>query len=148
MEKIRAIVAGPAIAERLELREVDAPTPLPGEALVRVQAISLNRGEVRNAMSTPATMRPGWDLAGTIEREAADGTGPRSGTRVVGFMPSGAWAELVAVPTHALAELPPADGGRPRIGLPAEGGLRCRGWSGSCLWCSASWPWSWASSTL
>ncbi len=106
MEKIRAIVAGPAIPNRLELREVDAPTPLPSEALVRVQAISLNRGEVRNAMSTPATMRPGWDLAGIVEREAADGTGPRTGARVVGILNSGAWAEAVAVPTHALAELP------------------------------------------
>src|ERR1039458_2538062 len=33
------------------------------------------------------------------------------------------------------------------IGLPTEGGVRCRGWSGSCWWCSASWQWSWASST-
>src|SRR4030095_12295790 len=32
--------------------------------------------------------------------------GPRAGARVVGFLPEGAWAERVAVPTHALAELP------------------------------------------
>ena len=28
------------------------------------------------------------------------------GARVVGLLPSGAWAELVAVPTNSLAELP------------------------------------------
>jgi len=106
MEKIRAIVADPAIAERFALREVEAPAPLPNEALVRVAAISLNRGEVRNAMSAPTTTRPGWDVAGTIERAAADGSGPRAGARVVGFLGSGAWAELVAVSTNALAELP------------------------------------------
>src|SRR4030095_5255420 len=43
---------------------------------------------------------------GTIERAAADGSGPKVGARVVGFLPEGAWAERVAVPTHALAELP------------------------------------------
>jgi NADPH2:quinone reductase len=103
---IRAIVADPAIPERLVLREADAPTPLPSEALVRVHAISLNRGEVRAAMNTTVVTRPGWDLAGIVERAAADGSGPRAGARVVGLLNTGAWAEQVAVPTHALAELP------------------------------------------
>src|SRR2546430_16229086 len=53
-----------------------------------------------------AGWRPGWDLAGELERAAADGSGPRVGARVVGLLPEGAWAERVAVPTHALAELP------------------------------------------
>lgn len=106
MGTMRAIIADPAVAERLALREVDTPAPLPNEALVRVAAISLNRGEVRNAMNTTTPTRPGWDLAGVVEGAAADGSGPRAGARVVGFVPSGAWAELVAVPTNALAELP------------------------------------------
>jgi NADPH:quinone reductase-like Zn-dependent oxidoreductase len=41
-----------------------------------------------------------------VERAAADASGPRTGARVVGLLPEGAWAERVAVPTHALAELP------------------------------------------
>jgi len=71
-----------------------------------VVAISLNRGEVRRAQEAEPGFNPGWDLAGTVERPAADGTGPQAGARVVGFLPSGAWAELAAVPTNALAELP------------------------------------------
>ena len=73
---------------------------------MRVAAVSLNRGEVRRAARAEAGYRPGWDLAGTVERAAADGSGPAEGSRVVGMLTSGAWAEAVAVPTNALAELP------------------------------------------
>jgi NADPH:quinone reductase len=57
---------------------------------VRVSTISLNRGEVRRVQMAEDGFNPGWDLAGTIEQAAADGTGPRAGARVVGFLPSGA----------------------------------------------------------
>jgi NADPH:quinone reductase len=102
----RAVVVDPEAPGRLAIRTVADPATDRGEALVRVRAISLNRGEVRRAGMAPAGWRPGWDLAGTVERPAADGSGPRAGARVVGLLPEGAWAERVAVPTHALAELP------------------------------------------
>lgn len=88
------------------MAEVEKPEPAPSEALVRVEAFSLNRGEVRRAEMADPGFRPGWDLAGTVERPAADGSGPDEGARVVGFLPSGGWAELAAVPTNALAVLP------------------------------------------
>ena len=106
MSKIRAILVDPDAPARLSLGEKEAPTPAPREALVRVAAISLNRGEVRRAQSAEAGFNPGWDLAGTVEKPAEDGTGPPEGARVVGLMNPGAWAELVAVPTTALSELP------------------------------------------
>ena len=102
----RAVVVDPEAPGRLVIRAVPEPVTDRGEALVRVRAISLNRGEVRRSGMAAAGWRPGWDLAGLVERAAADGSGPRAGTRVVGFLPEGAWAERVAVPTHALAELP------------------------------------------
>ena len=102
----RAVVVDPDAPGRLVIREVADPAPDRGEAVVRVRAISLNRGEVRRSGMAPAGWRPGWDLAGAVERAAADGSGPRAGARVVGLLPEGAWAERLAVPTHALAELP------------------------------------------
>jgi NADPH2:quinone reductase len=106
MSANHAVVVAPEALGRLVLRPVAEPAPDRGAAIVRVRAISLNRGEVRRSGTAPAGWRPGWDLAGEVERAAADGSGPRSGARVVGLLPEGAWAERVAVPTHALAELP------------------------------------------
>jgi NADPH2:quinone reductase len=106
MANIRAVVVDPETPARLAIRPVETPQPAPSEALVRVAAFSLNRGEVRGAQHSPANSRVGWDFAGTIERTAADGTGPKEGARVVGTLPSGAWAELVAAPTSAIAPLP------------------------------------------
>src|SRR5262249_42279908 len=102
----RAVVVDPGTPGRLVIRDVPDPSPDRTAAVVRVRAISLNRGEVRRSGMADAGWRPGWDLAGVVERAAADGTGPREGTRVVGLVLEGAWAERVAVPTPALAELP------------------------------------------
>ncbi len=106
MESIRAVVVDPDTEKRLTIQNVNPPSPLSSEAVIRVRAVSLNLGEVRFAMNAEAGWRPGWDLAGVVERAASDGSGPPVGARVVGFVPSGAWAEQVAVPTHALAIVP------------------------------------------
>jgi NADPH:quinone reductase len=102
---MRALVAAPG-GNGVEIADVTDPDPAPDRALVEVRAISLNRGEVKRLeRSEPGTVW-GWDLAGVVRSPAADGTGPQAGARVVGMMLPGAWAELVAVRTEWLAELP------------------------------------------
>lgn len=91
----------------LGLETVEVPAAMPSEATVHVKAISLNRGEVKRALTkSEPGWRPGWDIAGVISEEAADGSGPKVGTRVVGVLPAGAWAETVRVPTSQIAVLP------------------------------------------
>jgi NADPH:quinone reductase-like Zn-dependent oxidoreductase len=101
-----ALVASPRSEERVELRTVEDPAPAPDETLVRVQAISLNRGEVHRLAAAEDGTRFGWDVAGTVERAAANGQGPEAGTRVVGFVYSGGWAERVAISNLKLAPIP------------------------------------------
>src|SRR5207302_1253137 len=103
---IRAVVVDPSVVGRLTIKEVEAPRAGSAEAIIQVEAISLNRGETRRAMDAEAGWRPGWDLAGTVIEQAADGSGPKVGSRVVGLVDTGAWAEQVAVSTKRLAEIP------------------------------------------
>ena len=98
-----ALVAAPPTAE---IREVPDPEPQRDEALVEVKAFSLNRGETARLPSMADGELNGWDVAGVVRRAAADGSGPEEGTRVVGLLGRGAWAQLANVPTGWIAELP------------------------------------------
>ena len=102
----QAVVVDQKAPGKLIIQDIAMPQTLPSEALVRVSAISLNRGETRRSIQAEDGWRPGWDLAGVVEQAASDGSGPPTGGRVVGFLPEGAWAQYVAVPTYALASLP------------------------------------------
>src|SRR5205085_4010435 len=121
-QTIRAVVVDAAAQGRLAIKPVELRDPVRDEVGVRVTAISLNRGETRRALQVAEPgWRPGWDFAGIVETEAADGSGPKPGTRVVGMLPSGAWAERVNCRTHAVAVLPDEVGDASAATLPVAG---------------------------
>jgi NADPH:quinone reductase-like Zn-dependent oxidoreductase len=113
-----ALVAAPPSAE---IREVPDPQPQRDEALVEVKAFSLNRGETVRLANMSDGELTGWDVAGVVRRAAADGSGPRERSRVVGMMFRGAWAQLANVPTRWLAELPDSVSFEDAATLPVAG---------------------------
>ncbi len=104
---MRAIVYDPHARAKLNFDDVDEPAVAVGEALVEVQAIGLNFGEIHfiDQMRRPGEV-PGWDTAGVVAKAATDGSGPPVGARVVGFSGQGGWAQRRAVASENLAELP------------------------------------------
>jgi len=100
---------------QLHVDEIADPLPDLEEALVRVAASSINAGEVRGIRSAPHWQLshkeqggwvPGWDFAGTVEKQAKSGKGLAVGTRVVGWTRQGAWAQRTAVPWDQMVALP------------------------------------------
>jgi NADPH:quinone reductase len=89
-----------------EIRDFPEPEPARNEALVAVKAFSLNRGELRLFHARPEGWRPGQDIAGVVLRQAADGSGPAAGARIVALADQAGWAERAAVPSHRIAPLP------------------------------------------
>lgn len=100
--------------ESVVREEVDVPVPRAGEVLVRVDAVSLNSGDVHLMRGEPRLVRlffglraprvrgRGMDVAGTV----VSGVGPFAvGDRVVGSG-DGTLAEFVAVKASRLSLLP------------------------------------------
>ncbi|WP_236789855.1 zinc-binding dehydrogenase [Amycolatopsis sp. GM8] len=104
---MRALVVDHTAKAHLSPAQVADPVLAPGEALVQVEAFSLNYGEVVGATNpdTPDGAVIGWDAAGVVAQAAADGSGPAAGTPVVTLGEAG-WAELRAVPATRLGIVP------------------------------------------
>jgi NADPH:quinone reductase-like Zn-dependent oxidoreductase len=103
---VRALVATGNASTPLELREVEEPSPADHEVLIKVERVSINRGELRLVATRAAGWRPGQDVAGTVAKTAADGSGPPVGTRVVAGVDQAGWAERVAASVSRIGALP------------------------------------------
>jgi NADPH:quinone reductase-like Zn-dependent oxidoreductase len=106
MKAVRLYVDGDV--PRLELEDLPAPQPQPGEVLVQVRAASITRDELKWPVDRlPAV--PSSELSGVVEEIGAGVTGWTAGDAVYALTPfdrDGAACELIAVPEDVLATKP------------------------------------------
>lgn len=104
---MRALIVDHSAPHKLRLGEVADPVPLPHQALVAIHAVSINFGDlVDNVQKAADGTVPGWEASGVVVAAAADGSGPEVGVPVATFGWSGGWAELRAVDTSFLSDVP------------------------------------------
>ena len=112
----------------LEMRDIDPPTPGPGEVLIRVHAAGVNPGDRHAIRGVPYAARlmgygltapkqpvPGQDLAGRVEAVGANVTRFEPGDKVFGWT-HGTFAEYATAPEDAPApagSATPAPGASP-----------------------------------
>jgi NADPH:quinone reductase-like Zn-dependent oxidoreductase len=105
----------------VRLSHVEEPEARAGQVLVQVDAISVNRGETFQLEAPRPGWRPGKDFAGHVIRAADDGSGPSSGTRVVGHAPHSSWARRVAVDADHVVAVPDSVSSEAAAALPLAG---------------------------
>jgi NADPH:quinone reductase-like Zn-dependent oxidoreductase len=109
----------------LEIKEVDRPTPGPGEVLVRIRATSVNTPDWVGIAGVPSFIRlqeglrpksaiRGSDIAGVVEATGADVDGLRPGDEVMGtlwtskLVTKGTFAEYTVAPAAQIIKKPAA----------------------------------------
>lgn len=104
---MRAYVTDPKAAGHIVESEVATPVQESNQVLVKVSHFSLNRGEIGFAAAGEPGRQIGWDIAGIVEKQAPDGSGPAVGSSVVAFSRAQrGWSQWVAVPVVDLAVVP------------------------------------------
>jgi NADPH:quinone reductase len=102
-----ALVADPSASPALALADAAEPSAGPGQLVVRMEAASINRGEIRAARLQPPGATIGWDVVGTVVTVGEGVSGFQVGERVLGVNPGGgAFAELAALPAEWAIPLP------------------------------------------
>lgn len=105
-------ISQPGGPEALEIRNVPAPVPGPGEVLIDVVAAGLNRADVqqRRGYYPPpagASEIPGLEVSGRIAGFGPDVAKPFSvGDKVVALLAGGGYAEQVAVAAGQVLRVP------------------------------------------
>jgi len=105
------VITEPGEPEVLQVREVPAPEPAPGEVVLNVAATAVNRADLlqRQGNYPPppgAAPYPGLECSGTIAALGDGVTGWQVGDRVCALLAGGGYAEQVAVPAGQLMQLP------------------------------------------
>jgi len=95
----------------LELADIPAPEPGPGEALVRIAAAALNFFDTliiagKYQVKPPMPFSPAAEFAGTVEKLGPGVSGLKPGDRVLGYGTHGAAREFTTIGADRLIKIP------------------------------------------
>ncbi len=127
MENMKAVVYDKnGLPERLIFREVEKPVPGDDEVLVKIEAVSVNAGDVRsmNMGNIPKRKIFGADIAGTVESIGKNIHHLKPGDEVAGDLSAcgfGGFAEYTTAPEKALLRIPSGVAFEAAAALPMAG---------------------------
>jgi tumor protein p53-inducible protein 3 len=101
-------VKQPGGAEQLQIVEYEKPTHKDEELLIKVKAAAVNRTDIVNRQSSSGYLKNpilGIEVAGIVESAGADAKIP-VGTRVMGLVNGGGYAEYVVMPDERAIVIP------------------------------------------
>ncbi|MFJ8243870.1 NAD(P)H-quinone oxidoreductase [Peribacillus asahii] len=101
-------VKQPGGSEQLQIVEYEKPTHKDGELLIKVKAAAVNRTDIVNRQSSSGYLKNpilGIEVAGIVESADADAKIP-VGTRVMGLVNGGGYAEYVVMPDERAIVIP------------------------------------------
>ena len=103
-------------ADVLEIVDIDSPTPMEDEVLIKVRAAAINpkdifvrKGYFKERTGTDFPMRTGFDFAGEVVGKGSQVQGFETGLPVYGMLDGwggGACAQYIAVKVHQLSQKP------------------------------------------
>lgn len=102
------IVQQPGGAEQLKIIEQTRPEPSKGEILIKVLAAAVNRTDIINRQSSSGYLdNPvlGVEVAGVVEKVGPE-TQIKPGTRIMGLVNGGGYAEYAVMPAERAIEIP------------------------------------------
>jgi len=110
----------PGGPEQLAVEEADRPRPGPGDALVRVHAAAITRGELEWPVDRLPAI-PSYELSGVVEEVGPGVAGVAAGDEVLALTPfdrDGVAADYTVVPAEVLVARPRALGHAESAALP------------------------------
>ncbi|HIZ96983.1 MAG TPA: NAD(P)H-quinone oxidoreductase [Candidatus Janibacter merdipullorum] len=129
---MRAIsITEPGDADVLQITDVEAPSPGPGQVLLDTAAAGINRADVMQRMGhypppKGASPLPGLELSGTIREVGPGVEGWSVGDEVCALVDGGGYAEQVLAPAAQLLPVPAGVSLVDAAGLPE---VACTVWS-------------------
>ncbi|AVQ98210.1 NADPH:quinone oxidoreductase [Oceanobacillus iheyensis] len=102
------VVNQPGGAEQLQVEDVSKPSPGKGELLIKVKAAAINRTDIISREGKSSYMKNpilGVEVAGEVVDGGEEATVPL-GTRVMGLVNGGGYAEYAVMPTDRAMVIP------------------------------------------